>query len=197
MSFISKRLAIRAFALLTFSFFATNAIAQVSRPSDPRMDDINKLKDFNRVLDGEEKDKAAARTKEQRMAVVNEAFKRLQILHNEMMASIGSKDVAAKASATAEEIKQRATELNANLSLPLLENSKDKSAKATPADGARPQPTVDDYYTALCQLIRDFVKHVNLSPTDPKSGVEARRDLVALIKRSDELILLVGPSSKT
>ena len=91
MSFISKRLAIRAFALLTISFFATNAIAQVSRPSDPRMDDINKLKDFNRVLDGEEKDKAAARTKEQRMAVVNEAFKRLQILHNEMMASIGSR----------------------------------------------------------------------------------------------------------
>jgi hypothetical protein len=161
------------------------------------MDDINKLKDFNRVLDGEEKDRAAARTKEQRMAVVNEAFKRLQILHNEMMASIGSKDAAAKASVTAEEIKLRATELNANLSLPPLENSKDRSEKATPADAAQPQPTVDDHYTALCQLIRDFVKHINLSPTDPKSGLQARRDLFALIKRSDELILLVGPSSKT
>ena len=185
------------FAFAIGGIFAHGVEAQVSRPVDPRMDDINKLKDYNRILDGQEKDQAARRTKEQRMAVVNEAFKRLQILHNEMMAAIGTKDPAAsqKAAATAEEVKLRATELNANLALPPLENSKDKQQKATAVDAA--QPTIDDHYFALCQLIRDFVKHVNLSPTDPKAGVQARRDLAALVKRSDELILFVGVPDKT
>ena len=185
------------FTIFFSLFFAAAAYAQAPNrpPADPRMDDIKRLQDNNHMIDQQQRDGAKMRSKEERTVVVNEAFKRLQQLHNEMMASIGSKDAVTKASAIAEEIKLRASELNANLALPPLENSKDKSEKSEPSETTR--PTVDDHYAALCQLIRDFVKHINLSPTDPESGVLARKDLVAMIKRSDELILLVGPSSKT
>ena len=198
------RIEIRGEALLkllaiSLSFFCVmtgSAAAQVSRPVDPRMDDINKLKDFNRIIDAQQKDKAAQLTKEQRIAVVNEAFKRLQILHNEMLARIGSKDPAKAQNArtTADEVKLRAAELNANLSRPPLENTKEKQKKAAPGEIA--PVSIDDHYAALCQLIREFVKHVSLSPTDPKAGVQARRDLVSLIKRSDDLLLTLAPSPK-
>jgi hypothetical protein len=167
-----------------------------NRPVDPRMDDIKKLQEFNQITDAQQKDKAAQLTKEQRTAVVNEAFKRLQMLHNEMITMISSDEKdAKKITAVAEEVKLRASELNANLALPPLPETKDKPQKAAKETAKRATPS--EYMSALCLLIRDFAKNVNLSPTDPKAGVQARRDLVALIQRSDDLLLSVSAAAKS
>lgn len=183
-------------ALVVACFLTVTAAAQGGEPADPRMDDIRKLQDFNRILDGQQKDKAAQLTKEQRIAVVNEAFKRLQMLHNEMITMISASDAPnpKKIVSTAEEVKLRASELNANLALPQLSVEKDKQQKPEPAAARSATPT--EYMSALCLLIRDFAKNVNLSPTDPKAGIQARRELVALIERSDDLLLSIMPAPK-
>ena len=166
-----------------------------NRPVDPRMDDIKKLQEFNQITAAQQKDKAAQLTKEQRTAVVNEAFKRLQMLHNEMITMISSDEKdAKKITATAEEVKLRASELNANLALPPLPETKEKPRSAV-VDAAK-RATPAEYMSALCILIRDFAKNVNLSPTDPKAGVQARRVLVALVERSDDLLLSVSAPAK-
>jgi hypothetical protein len=184
--------------IFVFAFVALLAVdvaAQGGPPSDPRMDDVRKLQDFNRVTDAQNKDKANQIKKEERTAIVNEAFKRLQILHNEMVTMISSNETdKAKITATAEEVKLRATELNTNLALPPLPDEKKKQQKAeAPPDK---QPTPVEYMSALCVLIRDFAKNVNLSPNDPKAGVQARRELVALVDRSNELLHSISPAAK-
>jgi hypothetical protein len=149
------------------------------------------LQDNNRIMDGMEKDKAAKRTKEERIAIVNEAFKRLQVLHNEIMAMMTSAQAIdnAKLLVAAEEIKQRAIELNANLALPGLPKQKaDKeSSPVAPM-------VVNEQMSSVCSKIGEFVKDINLSPTDPKMGLQARRDLAAIIAQSDNIIAVLKPS---
>ena len=180
-------------AFFVFAALAAAASAQLPRPpADSRMEDMRRLQDNNHLMAEQQKDGAAMRTKEERMAVVHEAFKRLQLLHNEMMTmlSVDSKVETKKIVDIANEVKLRATELNANLALPELpkEKKKDKAA-------AEPQPistaTVSEHMTQICAQIREFVRNINTSPTDPKAGIQARRDLIVLIDKSDQLILSV------
>lgn len=183
--------------ILTGLFFVTTLLfsasfAQVPNrpPPDSRMEDMKRLQDNNHMMAEQQKDGAAMRTKEQRMAVVNEAFKRLQLLHNEMMAMLSSdsKVETKKLLDIANEVKLRATELNANLALPEIPKEKKKDKEA-----AEPSPPVDistsEHLTQICGQIREFVKNINASPADPKAGMQARRDLVTLIAKSDQLIL--------
>ena len=193
----SFRLAFSILCIAIALVFSGSAAAQLPRPADPRMDDINKLRDYNRILDGQQKDKAAQLKKEERIAVVNEAFKRLQLLHNEMMTILTSQTTVedAKLRVIGEEVKLRAMELNANLALPKLPAERESTS-------AQPSATitgaiVTEHLSSICSQIREFVKNVNLSPTEPKAGVQARRDLVSLIEKSDALILLVTPAGKS
>ena len=166
-----------------------------------RKEGMTQVQDNNRVMSAEEKDKAAKRNKEERMAVVNEAFKRLQILHNEMMTILSSSSSvdSKKLITIADEVKLRATQLNANLALPELpkEKTKDKAATETPAAVPAAPASTSDHLSKICEQIRDFVKNVNLSPTDPKAGMQARRDLISLVDKSDQLILSLNASAKS
>ena len=178
--------------VLLFFLMSVTALAglAVSQASDPRMDDIRRLQENNRIIDGQQKDKAKARNKDERLAIVNEAFKRLQMLHNEMMAMMSSSGPAdaKKITALAEEVKLRAIELNANLALPELPKEKEKAkADTDPANQA-----ISEHMFSICKEIRDFVKNVNLSPTDPNSGLQARRDLITIVEKSDKLIASLG-----
>ena len=101
---------------------------------------------------------------------------------------------AKKIAATAEEVKLRATELSTNLALPPLPDEKKKQQKTEQAPDK--QPTPQEYMSAMCVLIRDFAKNVNLSPTDPKAGVQARRDLGALVDRGNELLQSISAAAK-
>ena len=166
--------------------------------TDPRVEDVRKLQENNRIMDGQQKDVAAQRTKEQRIAIVNEAFKRLQMLHNEMMAIVSSDKAVdgKKLAEIAEEVKLRSIELNANLALPQLPKEKEKDKK--PTETAGPQPVSSaDHMSGMCSVIRDFVKHVNLSPTDPNAGLQSRRDLLVLIEKSDKFLLSLNAPAKT
>ena len=181
--------------VLLFFLMSVTALAglAVSQASDPRMDDIRRLQENNRIIDGQQKDKAKARNKDERLAIVNEAFKRLQMLHNEMMAMMSSSGPAdaKKITALAEEVKLRAIELNANLALPELPKEKEKAkADTDPANQA-----ISEHMFSICKEIRDFVKNVNLSPTDPKSGLQARRDLITIVEKSDKLIASLGAAA--
>jgi hypothetical protein len=190
-----KRAVSSIFVLAFAALFVVNAAAQGQPPSDPRMDDVRKLQDFNRVTDAQNKDKANQIKKEERTAIVNAAFRRLQMLHNEMIAMMSALvSDTAKITATAEEVKLRATELNTNLALPPLPDEKKKQQKAEPPSAKQPTPA--EYMSALCVLIRDFAKNVNLSPHDPKAGVQARRELVALVDRSNDLLQSITPAAK-
>jgi len=179
--------------LLKFALLAILAFAGTAAAQDPGLDarraDLKDLQDRNRVYDGMEKDKAARRTKEERTAIVNEAFKRLQLLHNDFMTMMtsGQPIENSKLIAATEEIKQRAIELNANLALPQL--PKQKVEKESPPAATM---ALGEQMSSVCSQIRDFVKNVNLSPTDPKFGVEARRNLAAIIEQSDKIILLIN-----
>lgn len=181
--------------VLLFFLMSVTALAglAVSQASDPRMDDIRRLQENNRIIDGQQKDKAKARNKDERLAIVNEAFKRLQMLHNEMMTMMSSSGPAdaKKITALAEEVKLRAIELNANLALPELPKEKEKAkADTDPANQA-----ISEHMFSICKEIRDFVKNVNLSPTDPNSGLQARRDLITIVEKSDKLIASLGAAA--
>lgn len=149
--------------------------------------------DNRRIQDGMEKDKAAARSKEERMAVVNEAFKRLQLLHNEMMAMMSSDEGVenARIAGVIDEVRMRASQLNANLALPELPKS--KSEKSAPAG----DPPIMELMAAVCADIRAFVKDVNLSPADPKAGLQARRDLLGVMDKSDRILLKLSTLVKS
>ena len=173
--------------------FAGMAVSQVA---DPRMDDVRRLQENNRIIDAQQKDKAKARNKEERLAIVNQAFKRLQILHNEMMSMMSSTGPAdaKKITAAVEEVKLRSIGLNANLALPELPKEKEKAK----ADTDPASQTISEQMLAICSEIRDFVKNVNLSPTDPSAGLQSRRDLITIVEKSDRLIASLGvPAAKS
>lgn len=175
-------------AIALFIACSIAANAQGMRVANAAQAASNETNDNARILDGVEKDKAARRNKEERMAVVNTAFKRLQILHNEFMTMMSSSSTVenSRIVSTAEEIRLRAVELNANLALPEL--PKDKSKESI----AGPDLPLSEQMAAVCSHIRDFVKNVNASPTDPKAGIQARLDLKAIIGKSDKVIALTN-----
>ncbi|MFL6466712.1 MAG: hypothetical protein ACJ72Z_02000 [Pyrinomonadaceae bacterium] len=180
-----------------FLLIAALAGTSISQVSDPRMDDVRRLQENNRIIDAQQKDKAASRTKEERIAVVNAAFKQLQVRHNEMMTLMSNGGVvdAKTIAAIAEDVKQQAIQLNANLALPELPKPKEQKK---PESSAEPVSSLSEQMAAICSDIRDFVKNINLSPTDPKAGMQARRDLISIVEKSDRLIVASSaPSTKS
>src|SRR5688572_7502383 len=137
----TKRILLLCCAFFAVMLLTTAVSAQLPRPpADPRMDDIRKLQDNNHMIDQQQRDSAAMRSKEERMGVVNEAFKRLQILHNELLTilSANTNVEATKIVEIANEVKLRASELNANLALPQI--PKEKSKDKEKADRASTEP---------------------------------------------------------
>jgi hypothetical protein len=188
--FVFGRFAAAAvFALLGFAAISN---AQGITQANKAQVAASEAYDNRRIQDGMEKDKAAARSKEERMAVVNEAFKRLQLLHNELMTMMSSAEAVenAKIASAVEEVRLRASQLNANLALPELPKS--KSEKGTEL----PDAPLKDQLSNVCSEIRAFVKNVNLSPTDPKAGLQARRDLKMLMERSDQILNKLASPAK-
>ena len=191
----SSSLFVRFGLAASFALLCCTALLRAQGITQPNKAQIaaGEAYENRRIQDGMEKDKAAVRNKEERMAVVNEAFKRLQLLHNEIMSMMTSTDTIenAKIAASIEEVRIRASQLNANLALPVL--SKSRSDK----DGApTPDAPLKDQLSAVCGDIRAFVKNVNLSPSDAKAGVQARRDLKAIMERSDQILLKLGVPTK-
>jgi hypothetical protein len=186
-------------AFLSAAFFvlivmAGSNFAQVPRPTDPRMEDIKKLQENNNIQAEQQRDSAKMRSKEERMGIVNESFRRLQMLHNEMMTLLSSGGTVepTKILEIGNEVKLRSSELNANLALPELPKEKKKENASAEPQPAEPVP-ISAHMTRICAQIRDFVKSVNASPTDPKAGIQARRDLIEIIEMSDQMILSIGP----
>ena len=137
---------------------------------------------------------AQAKTKEEREAVVKEAFMRVQILHNEMMAMVVSTDVpdSKRVNAAVEETKKRAIELRANLVLPKLpKDEKEKKLEDT-ATGNDLKPSLD----RLCATIKSFVTNLNNSGTNNKAGEQARRELDSMVTLSDKIVQAVGVAGK-
>ena len=166
------------------------AAAQTIRGSTPDLDRRREaektLRDNERLRRGMDADiEARARTKEERQAVVNEAFMRLQVLHNEMMTIVLSSDAPDSRVVTAAvaETKKRAIELRANLVLPKL--PKDEKEKKT--DDVADDGKVKESLALLCSLIKSFVTNLNNSPTDNKAGEQARRELDSLVTLSDKI----------
>jgi hypothetical protein len=180
-----ERFALAAVALLTLLSVA--AQAQGVRNTTPQMDQRREnerlIRNNERLRRGMEADsEARARTKEERQAIANEAFMRLQVLHNEMMSmalATEAPDPARVAEAVAE-TKQRAQQLRANLVLP----EPGKGGKKEESVAAKEE--VRESLTLLCAHIKSFVINLNNSPTNNKAGEQARRDLDTLILLSDK-----------
>jgi hypothetical protein len=168
-------------------FVSGTAAAQGGPPSElnRRLEAEKSLRDNERLRRGMEADsEARARTKEERQAIANDAFMRLQVLHNEIMAIVLSSDApdSKRVIDALAETKKRAIELRANLVLPKAEKDK-KKEKSEGAGDADLKKSLE----VLCTHIKSFVINLNNSPTNTKAGEQARRELDSLIILSDEI----------
>ena len=183
-------------AAVFLSIIVSGTAAAQGRPDlDRRLEAEKSLRDNERLRRGMEADtEARAKTKEEREAVVKEAFMRLQILHNEMMTMVVSTDVpdSKRVNAAVEETKKRAIELRANLVLPKLpKDEKEKKLEDT-ATGNDLKPSLD----RLCATIKSFVTNLNNSGTNNKAGEQARRELDSMVILSDKIVQAVGAAGK-
>ena len=169
---------------------AGRAAAQGIRPStrelDRRLENEKHIRDNERLRRGMDADnEARARTKEERQAVVNEAFTRLQVLHNEIMTMVLSSDApdSRRVTDAVAETTKRAIELRANLVLPKpgKGEKKEKSEDAVGGDNLK------ESLALVCAHIKSFVINLNNSPTDNKASEQARRELDSLISLSDKI----------
>ena len=192
-----KRFAFASAAAALLFLLPVAASAQGSRPStrelDRRLENEKHLRDNERLRRGMDADsEARARTKEERQALANEAFMRLQVLHNDIMTMILSPDapVPERVAEAVAETKKRAVQLRANLVLPEpgKGEKKEKGAEAEVGEELK------ESLTHLCALIKSFVINLNNSPTDNKAGEQARRDLDRLIGLSDKIAAGVAKS---
>ena len=159
-------------------------VNRTTLPGMPERRETGKQADDNqRIQQGVEKDRDAAATKAKREAIVNEAFKRIQMLHNEMMTIIQTSPVdEGLAMKAATEVGVRADELRTNLALPKAKGEKGTSPAVEVVQGS-----TSDKLTQLTTLIRSFVENVNKSPKDEKAGLQARRDLDDLVLISEKV----------
>jgi hypothetical protein len=190
--FISyNRCMIFVFVAASLTILASREVTgQGIRPSTPdlnrRLENEKLLRDNERLRRGMEADsEALGRTKEERQAVANEAFMRLQVLHNEMMTMVLSSDApdSKRVTDAVAETMKRAIELRANLVLPKpgKEDKKQKNEDALANDALK------DSLALLCAHIKSFVINLNNSPTNDKAGHQARQELEKLITLSDKI----------
>ena len=156
-------------------------------PLEQRRENERLIRNNERLRRGMEVDsETRARTKEERQAIVNEAFMRLQVLHNDIMAMTMAADAPdpARVAEAVAETKRRAQQLRANLALP--EPGKDEKKKQEGAEAAE-QKELKESLNFLCALIKSFVINLNNSPANDQAAEQARRDLDSLIIVSDKI----------
>jgi hypothetical protein len=184
-SFLKTYCLVIALAAASLPLLASTAAAQ-DRRLEQRIANEKNLRDNERLRRGMEADsEVRAKSKEERQKIVNEAFMRLQILHNETMEVVLSSAAPdlKRVSTAVEETKQRAIELRANLVLP--KPPKDEKPEKTEETAAGKD--LKQSLTDMCALIRSFVTNLNNSPTDNKAADQARRELDSLVSLSDKI----------
>lgn len=177
-------------AVLFFVVGPRPAAAQGQRSSansqvEDRRANMKQSVDNERLRKGQELDEKHQLEKEERTKRVNEAFRNIQIAHNDIIAFLRGPQATDQAMARTLAIKAReaATALRENLALPAgKESEKDSEDLSMP---------VNDQLLKICDLIKSFAANVNLSPTDKKAAAQARRDLDGIIARS----LLIAPAA--
>lgn len=177
-------------AVLFFVVGPRPAAAQGQRSSantqvEDRRANMKQSVDNERLRKGQELDEKHQLEKEERTKRVNEAFRNIQIAHNDIIAFLRGPQATDQAMARTLAIKAReaATALRDNLALPAGKESEKESE-----DLSMP---VNDQLLKICDLIKSFAANVNLSPTDKKAAAQARRDLDGIIARS----LLIAPAA--
>lgn len=177
-------------AVLFFVVGPRPAAAQGQRSSansqvEDRRANMKQSVDNERLRKGQELDEKHQLEKEERTKRVNEAFRNIQIAHNDIIAFLRGPQATDQAMARTLAIKAReaATALRENLALP--------AAKESEKDSEDLSMPVNDQLLKICDLIKSFAANVNLSPTDKKAAAQARRDLDGIIARS----LLIAPAA--
>ena len=184
-SFIKSNCLVIALAAASLPFFASTAIAQ-DRRLEQRIANEKNLRDNERLRRGMDADsEVRAKNKEERQKIVNEAFMRLQVLHNDTMTIVLAPEAPdlKRVSAAVDETKKRAIELRANLVLP----KPPKDEKQEKAEEVTAGKDLKQSLTDMCALIRSFVTNLNNSPTDDKAADQARRELDSLVTLSDKI----------
>jgi hypothetical protein len=182
--------------------------AQGIRRTDPNLErrkEVGKqIEENNRILMDSRKldkpDEKVKLTKEERHVLVNEAFKRLQILHNEILEMIKAGKVLnfQLVRESAYETRSRADQLHRHLSLPRVEDKDKKQNKGEkPAVPAAADLLLNESLSELCAMIQSFVVNVNKSPNDRKAGGQARRELENIIELSSKIVFLTTPKDET
>lgn len=198
-----KRKYLQSGSRMRFAVFVSGLIfllsisspAQGIRPSTPDLDQRREtgkqIEDNNRILQGMKKDEEVRLTKEERQALVNEAFKRLQILHNEMLSMLkaGSSLNLQRVWESASETQKRAAQLYKNLALPDADKDKKQNKEDKPVVDA----SLNESLSQLCGLITSFVVNVNKSPNDRKAGGQARLDLASIVELSSKIVVITTP----
>ena len=184
-SFIKSNCLVIVLAAACLPLFASNATAQ-DRRLDQRIANEKNLRDNERLRRGMDADsEVRAKSKEERQKIVNEAFMRLQVLHNDTMTIVLAPEAPdlKRVSAAVDETKKRAIELRANLVLPKPQ----KDEKQEKAEEVTAGKDLKQSLTDMCTLIRSFVTNLNNSPTDDKAADQARRELDSLVTLSDKI----------
>ena len=172
-----------------FSIFAVGYFASAQTPTqratssiESRRENMNQSMDNDRIRAGQEEDKKIQKTKEARTKLVNEAFRDIQLLHNEIVAALTGTPAtdAAAAKSLATRAKVAATALRDNLVLP-------GERKALKVKKEQTELAVNDELLKIKDLIKTFVKNINLSPTDPGAGAQAGRNLDEIIAISSKI----------
>jgi len=174
-----------ALAAASLPILASTAAAQ-DRRLEQRMANEKNLRDNERLRRGMDADsEVRAKSKEERQKIVNEAFMRLQVLHNETMTIVLAPEAPdlKRVSAAVDETKQRAIELRANLVLP----KPPKDEKQEKVEEVAAGKDLKQSLTDMCALIRSFVTNLNNSPNDNKAADQARRELDSLVTLSDKI----------
>ena len=184
-SFIKSNYLIIALAAASLPFFASTAVAQ-DRRLEQRVANEKNLRDNERLRRGMDADsEVRAKNKEERQKIVNEAFMRLQVLHNDTMTIVLAPEAPdlKRVSAAVDETRKRAIELRANLVLP----KPPKDEKQENPEEVSAGKDLKQSLTDMCALIRSFVTNLNNSPTDDKAADQARRELDSLVTLSDKI----------
>ena len=184
-SFIKSNCLVIVLAAACLPLFASNATAQ-DRRLDQRIANEKNLRDNERLRRGMDADsEVRAKSKEERQKIVNEAFMRLQVLHNDTMTIVLAPEAPdlKRVSAAVDETKKRAIELRANLVLP----KPPKDEKQEKTEEVTAGKDLKQSLTDMCTLIRSFVTNLNNSPTDDKAADQARRELDSLVTLSDKI----------
>src|SRR5688500_10979348 len=158
---------------LTLIFLTTICVAgQTARmeartATEARRANEKQAADNERIRRANEIDEKARVAKAERQALVNEAFKRLQILHNDILVLADSRAIDTKAASEAvTETKTRAIQLRANLVLPEV-------AKADPNEKPVAARPLKEALIKLCGFIRSFAVNINKSPTEKEAAAVA------------------------